>query len=102
MVYVEIFMAAFWLLFLIYDIVHKEGLANIVHDAIWLVDIIYLAVLAAKIVSTPVLCVIDLFFVALWGVDYFIQVKYDSNRVVKWLPITMSALFFVSFLVRIM
>lgn len=101
MIYVEIFMATFWLFFLIYDIVHKESFATIVHDAIWLIDIIYLAIIASKIASTPVLCVIDLSFVILWAIDYYIQVKYDIEAP-KWLPITMSALFFVSFLVRIM
>ena len=102
MIYFEIFMVVFYLLFLIYDIVHKEGPAAIINDAIWFVDIIYLIVISAKIFSVPILCAIDLLFVILWSVDYYIQNKYDTKVAPKWLPLIMTGLFSASFIMRIM
>lgn len=101
MIYVKIFMIVFWLFFLIYDIIHKAHFANIVNDAVWLLDIVYLFVLVTKIASFPVLCIIDFIFVILWAIDFHIQIKYETE-LWHWMSAIMSLLFFMSFVFRIL
>ena len=101
MTYLMIFLGITWAFFLTYDIIHKECIATIYQDALWVVDIIYFTIKEMVTIPIGILCIIDAIFVISWGISYYFQSKYNT-KTLKWMPIVMSCLFFVSFIVRIM
>lgn len=101
MVYLDILLGLFWVLFLVCDIIHKENIATIYQDALWTVNFIYLVVIGVVAIPITILCIINIIFAVLWGASYYLQNKYNTTTF-RWMSIVMSALFFVSFILRIM
>lgn len=101
MVYLDILLGLFWVFFLVCDIIHKEDIATIYQDALWTVNIIYLVIVRVVAIPITILCIIDIIFAIFWGASYYLQNKYNT-KTLRWMPIVMSCLFFVSFILRIM
>lgn len=101
MVYLDILLGLFWVFFLVYDIIHKEDIATIYQDALWTVNIIYLVIVRVVAIPITILCIIDIIFAIFWEASYYLQNKYNT-KTLRWMPIVMSCLFFVSFILRIM
>ena len=96
-----IFFGITWAFFLTYDIIHKECIATTYQDALWVVNTIYFTIIEMVTVPIVILCVIDAILVISWGISYYFQSKYNT-KTLRWMPIVMSCLFFVSFIMRIM
>ena len=101
MTYLMIFLSITWIFFLTYDIIHKECIATTYQDALWVVNSIYFIIIEMVNVPIVILCVIDAIFVISWGISYYLQSKYNT-KTLRWIPIVISCLFFVSFILRIM
>ena len=101
MTYLMIFLSITWIFFLTYDIIHKECIATTYQDALWVVNSIYFIIIEMVTVPIVILCVIDAIFVISWGISYYLQSKYNT-KTLRWIPIVISCLFFVSFILRIM
>lgn len=96
-----IFLGITWAFFLTYDIIHKECIATTYQDALWVVNTIYFTIIEMVTVPIVILCVIDVILAISWGISYYLQSKYNT-KTLRWMPIVMSCLFFVSFILRIM
>ena len=101
MTYLMIFLSITWVFFLTYDIIHKECIATTYQDALWLVNSIYFIIIEMVTIPIGILCIIDAIFVISWGISYYFQNKYNT-KTLRWIPIVISCLFFVSFIMRIM
>lgn len=101
MTYLMIFLGITWAFFLIYDIIHKECIATIYQDALWIVNAIYFTIIEMVTIPIGILCIINAILVISWGISYYLQSKYNT-KTLRWMPIVMSCLFFVSFIMRIM
>lgn len=96
-----IFLGITWAFFLTYDIIHKECIAITYQDALWVVNTIYFTIIEMVTVPIIILCVIDAILAISWEISYYLQNKYNT-KTLRWMPIVMSCLFFVSFILRIM
>lgn len=96
-----IFLGITWAFVLIYDIIYKEDIATTYQDALWVVNTIYFTIIEMVTVPIIILCVIDAILVISWEISYYLQNKYNT-KTLRWMPIVMSCLFFVSFILRIM
>lgn len=96
-----IFLGITWAFFLTYDIIHKECIATIYQDALWVVNTIYFTIIEMVTIPIVILCIIDAILAISWGISYYLQNKYNT-KTLRWMPIVMSCLFFVSFILRIM
>lgn len=96
-----IFLGITWAFFLTYDIIYKECIATTYQDALWVVNTIYFTIIEMVTVPIIILCVIDAILAISWGISYYLQNKYNT-KTLRWMPIVMSCLFFVSFILRIM
>lgn len=96
-----IFLGITWIFFLTYDIIHKECIATTYQDALWAVNTIYFTIIEMVTIPIGILCVIDAVLVIFWGISYYLQSKYNT-KILRWMPIVMSCLFFVSFIMRLM
>lgn len=101
MTYLMIFLGITWAFFLTYDIIHKECIATIYQDALWVVTTIYFTIIEMVTVPIGILCIIDAIFVISWGISYYLQSKYNT-KTLRWIPIVISCLSFVKFIIRIM
>ena len=101
MTYLMIFLSITWVFFLTYDIIHKECIATTYQDALWLVNSIYFIIIEMVTIPIGILCIIDAIFVISWGISYYFQNKYNT-KTLRWIPIVISCLFFVSFIMIIM
>ena len=101
MIYLMIFFGITWAFFLTYDIIHKECIATTYLDALWVVNSIYFIIIEMVNIPIGILCIIDAILVISWGISYYLQSKYNT-KTLRWMPIVMSCLFFVSFIMRIM
>lgn len=96
-----IFLGIIWAFSLTYDIIHKECIATTYQDALWVVNIIYFTIIEMVTIPIGILCTIDAILVISWGISYYLQSKYNT-KTLRWIPIVMSCLFFVSSIMRIM
>lgn len=101
MTYLMIFLGITWAFFLIYDIIYKEGIATTYQDALWVINSIYFIIIEIVAIPIVILCIIDAILAISWGINYYLQNKYNT-KTLRWMPIVMSCLFFVSFILRIM
>lgn len=101
MTYLMIFFDIIWAFFLTYDIIHKECIATTYQDALWIVNSIYFTIIEMVTIPIGILCIIDAILFISWGISYYLQNKYNT-KTLRWIPIVMSCLFFVSFIMRIM
>lgn len=101
MTYLMIFLSITWAFFLTYDIIHKECIATTYQDALWLVNSIYFIIIEMVTIPIGILCIIDAILVISWRISYYLQNKYNT-KTLRWIPIVISCLFFVSFIMRIM
>ena len=101
MTYLMIFLSITWAFFLTYDIIHKECITTTYQDALWLVNSIYFIIIEMVTIPIGILCIIDAILVIFWGISYYLQNKYNT-KTLRWIPIVISCLFFVSFIMRIM
>ncbi len=95
-----IFLGITWAFFLTYDIIHKECIATTYQDALWVVNTIYFTIIEMVTVPIIILCAIDAILAISWGISFYLQNKYNT-KTLRWMPIVMSCLFFVSFILRI-
>lgn len=96
-----IFFSIIWIFFLTYDIIHKECIATIYQEALWAINSIYFIIIEMVTVPIVILCVIDAILAISWGISYYLQNKYNI-KTLRWMPIVMSCLSFISFILRIM
>lgn len=101
MTYLMIFLGITWAFFLIYDIIYKEGIATTYQDALWVINSIYFIIIEIVTIPIVILCIIDAILAISWEISYYLQNKYNT-KTLRWTPIVMSCLFFVSFILRIM
>lgn len=101
MTYLMIFLGITWAFFLIYDIIYKEGIATTYQDALWVINSIYFIIIEIVAIPIVILCIIDAILAISWGINYYLQNKYNT-KTLRWMPIVMSCLFFVNFILRIM
>ena len=100
MICLMIFLGITWAFFLTYDIIHKECIATTYQDALWVVNTIYFTIIEMVTVPIIILCAIDAILAISWGISYYLQNKYNT-KTLRWMPIVMSCLSFVSFILRI-